>query len=82
MSDPVECPQCGTKSMTHDGKTWCQTYGCPPVWQTNLPFEIAAGDGALLAKALRAYRPETSEEEGIVQFFIEQFAKLDQPTTI
>ncbi len=48
-----------------------------PIWQTRLPFEIAAGDGTLIAKALRAYRPETSEEEGIINFFIEQFAKLD-----
>lgn len=45
--------------------------------QTTLPFEIAKGDGDLIAKALRAYRPETSEEEAIVHFFIEQFEKLD-----
>jgi hypothetical protein len=32
------------------------------------------GDAALLAKALKAYRPETSEEEGIVNFYIEQFS--------
>ena len=50
-----------------------------PIWETKLPFEIAPGDGALLAKALRAYRPDTSEEENVIQFFIEQFAKLDKP---
>ena len=50
-----------------------------PIWETKLPFEIASGDGSIIAKAMRAYRPETSEEEGIVQFFIEQFEKLDQP---
>lgn len=50
-----------------------------PIWETKLPFEIAPGDGAIIAKAMRAYRPETSEAEGIVQFFIEQFEKLDQP---
>lgn len=49
-----------------------------PIWETLLPFEIEPGDGALIAKALRAYRPETSEEEGVVNFFIEQFAKLDE----
>lgn len=42
-----------------------------PILQTRLPFEIAAGDGALIARAMRAYRPETSEEEGIVNFFID-----------
>jgi hypothetical protein len=50
-----------------------------PIWQTKLPFEIERGDGMLIAKAMRAYRPETSEEEGVVLFFIEQFEKLDQP---
>lgn len=50
------------------------------VWETVLPFEIAPGDGALIAKALRAYRPDTSEEEGVIQFFIEQFEKLDKPS--
>lgn len=49
-----------------------------PIWETKLPFEIQPVDGTLIAKAMRAYRPETSEEEGIVQFFIEQFEKLDQ----
>lgn len=51
-----------------------------PFWQTKLPFEIQSGDGALIAKAMRAYRPETSEEESVVSFFIEQFEKLDQRT--
>lgn len=50
-----------------------------PIWETRLPFEMERGDGALIAKAMRAYRPETSEEEGIVTFFIEQFEKLDKP---
>lgn len=49
-----------------------------PIWETKLPFEIEPGDGALIAKAMRAYRPDSSEEEGIVQFFIEQFEKLDR----
>jgi hypothetical protein len=48
-----------------------------PIWETRLPFEIEPGDGTLIAKAMRAYRPETSEEEGIIDFFIEQFSKLD-----
>ena len=48
-----------------------------PIWETKLPFEIAPGDGALIAKAMRAYRPDTSEEEGIVNFFIDQFERLD-----
>ena len=47
-------------------------------WQTTLPFALEPGDGELIARALRAYRPETSEEEGVIDFFIEQFAKLDQ----
>ncbi len=47
------------------------------VWETTLPFAIEPGDGTLIAKALKSYRPDTSEEEGIVNFFIEQFAKLD-----
>lgn len=80
------CLKCGTTSLTHDGKAWGATYGCPPasdmrripIWATTLPFEIAKGDGALIAKALRAYRPDTSEEEGAVNFFIDQFAKLDE----
>ena len=37
-----------------------------------------AGDGALIAKALRAYRPETTEEESVVNFFIDEFEKLDK----
>lgn len=49
-----------------------------PIWETKLPFEIEPGDGALIAKAMRAYRPDSSEEDGIVQFFIEQFEKLDK----
>jgi hypothetical protein len=44
---------------------------------TELPFDIEPGDGALIAKALREYRPETTEEEGALWFFIEQFEKLD-----
>jgi hypothetical protein len=48
-----------------------------PIWNTTLPFEISAGDGALIAKAMRAYRPETSDEEGVVNFFIDEFEKLD-----
>jgi len=51
-----------------------------PIWQTRLPFEIKPGDGPLIAKAMRAYRPDTSEEEGVVNFFIEQFDKLDSKT--
>jgi hypothetical protein len=51
-----------------------------PIWQTRLPFEIQPGDGTLIAKAMRAYRPDTSEEEGVVNFFIEQFDKLDIKT--
>lgn len=49
-----------------------------PIWETKLPFEMEHGDGALIAKAMRAYRPENAEEEAIVNFFIEQFDKLDQ----
>ncbi len=49
-----------------------------PIWETKLPFEIAPGDGALIAKAMRAYRPDTSEEEAVVNFLIDQFAKLDE----
>ena len=45
--------------------------------ETILPFQMEAGDGVLIAKALRAYRP-TAEEEGTVNFFIEQFAKIDE----
>lgn len=72
------------KALEADGEKLRQLTGEDhgPIWQTTLPFEIAPGDGALLAKALRSYRPETTEEEGIVQFFIEQFEKLDQPTTV
>jgi len=51
-----------------------------PIWQTKLPFAIEPGDGALIAKAMRAYRPDTSEEEGIVNFFIDEFEKLDAPS--
>ena len=46
---------------------------------TELPFDMEPGDGALIAKALREYRPETSEEDAAIHFFIEAFAKLDQP---
>ena len=48
-----------------------------PLWQTKVPFGIETGDGTLIAKAMRAYRPETSEEEELVQFFIHEFEKLD-----
>lgn len=48
-----------------------------PVWQTKVPFGIEPGDGALIAKAMRAYRPETSEEEALVDFFVHEFEKLD-----
>jgi hypothetical protein len=47
--------------------------------QLMLPFDIEPGDFAFLVKALSAYRPETSEEDALVHFFIEQFSKLDQP---
>jgi hypothetical protein len=56
---------------------WPKESDYTPAWETKLPFEVAPGDGALIAKAMRAYRPDTSEEEGVVQFFIEQFEKLD-----
>jgi hypothetical protein len=46
---------------------------------TELPFDMEPGDGALIAKALREYRPETSEEEGTINFYIDQFGKLDEP---
>lgn len=49
-----------------------------PIWETKLPFGIEPGDGTLIAKALRAYRPETSEEESLVDFFAHEFEKLDQ----
>lgn len=52
-----------------------------PIWNTTLPFEIEPGDGALIAKAMRAYRPETAEEEGLVNFFIDEFEKLDAKTS-
>jgi hypothetical protein len=43
---------------------------------TELPFDMEPGDAALLAKALREYRPETSEEDAAIHFYIEQFEKL------
>lgn len=48
-----------------------------PVWQTKVPFGIEPGDGTLIAKAMRAYRPETSEEETLIDFFVHEFEKLD-----
>jgi hypothetical protein len=43
---------------------------------TELPFDMDPGDAALIAKALRSFRPETAEEEGVIWFYIEQFEKL------
>lgn len=57
-----------------------QEHSDAPIWETKLPFGIERGDGALIAKAMRAYRPDTSEEEGIVNFFIDEFEKLDAPS--
>ena len=37
---------------------------------------IEKSDAELLVKALRDYRPETTEEEGIKFFYIDQFEKL------
>ncbi len=48
-----------------------------PIWETKLPFGMEPGDGALIAKAMRAYRPDNAEEESVVNFFIDEFAKLD-----
>ena len=39
-------------------------------------FEMEKGDAALLAKALKAYRPDTSEDELIIDFYLQQFAKM------
>ena len=55
-----------------------QEKGGAPIWETKLPFGIEPGDGTLIAKALRAYRPETSEEESLVDFFAHEFEKLDK----
>ena len=58
--------------------TWAQkVQEHEPVWQTKVPFGIEPGDGTLIAKAMRAYRPETSEEETLIDFFVHEFEKLD-----
>lgn len=46
---------------------------------TALPFELEQTDPALLVKALKAYRPQTTEEEGNVNFLIDQFEKMTAP---
>lgn len=30
MSERLSCEKCGSASLTHDGKSWCATYGCHP----------------------------------------------------
>ena len=66
----------GEISSDHVRQAWDAGFMCKRqghICGTVLPFEIAKGDGTLLGKALREYRPETSEDEGIITFFIEQF---------
>lgn len=29
MSEQSACDKCGATSVTHDGRAWCATYGCP-----------------------------------------------------
>lgn len=53
-------------------------FGEPPIWETRLPFEIGPGDGTIISIALRGYRPETSAEEAAINFFADEFAKLDK----
>lgn len=47
--------------------------------ETILPFELKRGDGDFIARALKAYRPQSKDEGELLQFFIEQFAKFDPP---
>jgi hypothetical protein len=39
-------------------------------------LNMEPGDAKLLAKALRDYRPETTEEEGVINFYVDLFEKL------
>lgn len=42
----------------------------------DFPVELERGDAALLAKALKAYRPDDTEEECTLLFMIEQLEKM------
>ena len=39
-------------------------------------LELEDGDAAILARVLKAYRSETTEEEGVVLFFLERFQNM------
>jgi hypothetical protein len=39
-------------------------------------LEIDDGDAAILARALKSYRPDSVEEESVIQFFKERFEKM------
>lgn len=39
-------------------------------------IELEDGDAAILARALKAYRSETTEEESVILFFRERFENM------
>ncbi|MDE2471922.1 MAG: hypothetical protein KGL35_25145 [Bradyrhizobium sp.] len=49
----------------------------PADWGAWLPFDLESGDPDLIAKALRAFKYETAEEEANGMFLAEQFEKMN-----